>query len=364
MIDPKDRFTVKLYLFPTFAAPDPQHENAWRVPVSGVCLKSQPRRLQRRVLVNLLRRLTDVPQEQLDSPLCQERSAPFFMQPLRKRRICFEIDDQAIATIRKTKRNGQFRAKILVKEAELAENFVSTGVFELLAKDEASSELAGSLQVPMIMPQGESVISDIDDTIKFSNVENRAELLANTFVREFQPIPGMAAVYRDLKRRGCEFHYVTASPWQLFQPLEHFLRMEDYPSGSMHFRTFRISDHFLKRLGVIHRGGKAAAVRRILASFPNRKFTLIGDSGEKDLEIYSRCYRQFPDRVQRILIRLVRPEHRYRESVIAGQLMLPPDVFHVFESPPQVAEIMGLSADLSTPDLPPRGAETEGAAQG
>ncbi|MDG2012162.1 MAG: App1 family protein, partial [Pirellulaceae bacterium] len=106
--------------------------------------------------------------------------------------------------------------------------------------------------------------------------------------------------------------------------------------------TFRISDHLLKRVGVIHRGGKAAAVRRILASFPDRKFTLIGDSGEKDIEIYSRCYHQFPDRVSQILIRLIRPEHRFRESVIEGQLLLPPSVFKVFETPEELAEIMNV----------------------
>ena len=298
--------------------------------------------MQQKVLVNLLRRLTDVPHDQLESELCQQRSEPFYLAPSRKRRIKFEVDDQPIATIRKTKRNGQFRAKLLIKEPELSHGFDQRGVFNLSARDDESGIMAGGLKIRMIPATGESVISDIDDTIKFSNVENRAELLANTFVRKFLPIEGMASVYQQLHERGCVFHYVTASPWQLYQPLVEFLGEENYPAGSMHFRTFRLSDHLLKRLGVIHRGGKAAAVRRILSSFPNRRFTLIGDSGEKDLEIYTRCYRQFPDRVERILIRLIRPVHRHRESVIEGQLLLPPEVFQVFETPEQLADIMGV----------------------
>ena len=266
------------------------------------------------------------------------------MAPLRKRKIRFEIDDQPIATIKKTKRNGQFRAKLLVKETELLQGDSARDCFELSARDRESSLLAGTLPIRMIPAKGHSIISDIDDTIKFSNVENRAELLANTFARPFIPIAGMAEVYRELAGAGVEFHYVTASPWQLFEPLNAFINDFGYPVGSMHFRTFRISDHLLKRVGVIHRGGKAAAVRRILSSFPERKFTLIGDSGEKDVEIYARCYQQFSDRVERVLIRLIRPEHRFSESIIEGQLLLPPSVFKVFETSEELAQILDVSS--------------------
>jgi hypothetical protein len=345
---------VKLFLFPTYAAPDPVERDAWRVWVSGVCLKTATRRLQRKVLINLLQRLTDVPDEMLQSDLFRARTSLFFLAPARKRKLQFEVADRVVGAVRKTRRNGHFRARLLLREADLPPRRPGPGMpFGLLAREIESGDVAGCLNIPLVSAEGHSVISDIDDTIKFSNVENRAELLANTFMRDFTPIAGMPAVYRNLQERGFAFHYVTASPWQLYHPLEAFLAAQQYPAGSMHFRTFRISDHLLKRLGVIHRGGKSAAVRRILTSFPNRKFTLIGDSGEKDLEIYARCYRQFPDRVQRVVIRLVRPEHRYRESVIEGQLLLPPDVLQLFETPDQLADIMR---------LPPRGESPAAAA--
>lgn len=332
---------VKLFLFPSFAAPDPRHENAWRVRVSGVCLKSKTRKLKRTVLLNILRRFTDVPEEELQSELCLQRSEPFILAGSRKSRILFEIDGHPLATMKKTKRNGQFRAKLLVKESELSEKVSDSRVLELSARDEESNTEAGKLRIPLIAAEGESIISDIDDTIKFSNVENRAELLANTFTRPFTTVEGMAGLFKQLKESNdYEFHYVTASPWQLYEPLNEFLGDSGFPAGSMHFRTFRVSDHLLKRLGVIHRGGKAAAVRRILSSFPKRQFTLIGDSGEKDIEIYTRCYQQYPDRVKRILIRLIKPEHIHRESVIEGQLMLPDDVFQVYGSADELAEIM------------------------
>src|SRR5690606_3210230 len=38
---------------------------------------------------------------------------------------------------------------------------------------------------------GVSVVSDIDDTIKISDVRDKRALLERTFLREFEPAPGM-----------------------------------------------------------------------------------------------------------------------------------------------------------------------------
>ena len=66
-----------------------------------------------------------------------------------------------------------------------------------------------------VPPEGLSIIW-YRDTVKVSNV-NKRELLANTFLREFTPIEGMAALFRRWGRaHGAVFHYVSASPWQLW----------------------------------------------------------------------------------------------------------------------------------------------------
>jgi phosphatidate phosphatase APP1 len=195
-------------------------------------------------------------------------------------------------------------------------------------------------QMYLMDPNGISVISDIDDTIRISDVENRAELLANTFLREFRHVPGMPAVYAHLAARGMQFHYVTASPWQLHGPLRDFFGSAGYPAGSMHFRHFRLSDHFLKRLGLIYRGGKSAVLRRLLNACPQRTFILIGDSGERDPEIYTHCYREFPLAIRRVLIRLVRPRHRFRESILRARIGLPGDVFATFESAEELGNLL------------------------
>lgn len=63
--------------------------------------------------------------------------------------------------------------------------------------------------------QGISVISDIDDTVKISNVLSKRLLLKHTFYSYFKPVEGMNELYQKWSEQQCQFHYVSASPWQL-----------------------------------------------------------------------------------------------------------------------------------------------------
>ena len=63
--------------------------------------------------------------------------------------------------------------------------------------------------------QGVSVISDIDDTVKISNVLSKRLLLKHTFYSYFKPVDGMSELYQKWSEQQCQFHYVSASPWQL-----------------------------------------------------------------------------------------------------------------------------------------------------
>lgn len=59
----------------------------------------------------------------------------------------------------------------------------------------------------------------------------------------------------------------------------------------------------LQKLIRFRRSGKGAAIRMLMGKFPQRRFVFVGDSGEKDLEIYRKLAGKFPDQVLAILIR-------------------------------------------------------------
>jgi hypothetical protein len=173
----------------------------------------------------------------------------------------------------------------------------------------------GKLRLIPDTPGSVSVISDIDDTIKVTEVPaGHRVLYLNTFVREFRSAPGMADRYKQWA--DAAFHYVSGGPWQLYDPLFEFLPGEGFPDGSVHMRNFplRIEDTmnaqqfidflFNKDATAQH---KKARIREIMTHFPSRVFVFVGDSGEFDPEVYRdiKDDPKFGHRVQAIFIRTV-----------------------------------------------------------
>ncbi|KAF9191679.1 hypothetical protein BGZ50_009209 [Haplosporangium sp. Z 11] len=155
--------------------------------------------------------------------------------------------------------------------------------------------------VNLIDPEGISIISDIDDTIKETNVTAGAKtILKNTFLKEMQEVEGMASVYKDWWNQGAAIHYVSNSPWQLIPSLLEFFHTYKFPPGSAHLR---MHDSVLKTYFTTPGESKRRYIREILMDFPGRKFILVGDSGEIDMEIYTEMALAFPNQILKIFIR-------------------------------------------------------------
>ena len=54
---------------------------------------------------------------------------------------------------------------------------------------------------------------------------------------------------------------------------------------------------------MLRRSGKLSVIRALFKTFPQRRFLLVGDSGEHDPEIYGAMARRFPQQVAGIFIR-------------------------------------------------------------
>ena len=166
-----------------------------------------------------------------------------------------------------------------------------------------------------MIPTALSVVSDIDDTIKITEVPaGHRVLYLNTFIREFHSAPGMAERYKQWGQAA--FHYVSGGPWQLYEPLFEFLPEEGFPDGSVHMRNLplQVTDTTKAREFIDFLFDKQATkrhklqnIREIMARFPNRRFILVGDSGEADPEVYREIKDdpKFGNRVEAILIRTV-----------------------------------------------------------
>lgn len=179
-----------------------------------------------------------------------------------------------------------------------------------------SARHQGSGKVRLIPPVGQSVISDIDDTVKVTGfVEGSDVVLRRTFFEDFIAAPGMADRYRALPI-DTTFHYVSGGPWQMYPVLAEFLFGEDigFPLGSIHMKNVRTNLLEAESYTDIHKllaGGSGNAtiaqkheqIATLLNHFPQRTFTLIGDSGEHDPEIFRGVRDAFPQQVDEIMIR-------------------------------------------------------------
>jgi hypothetical protein len=193
----------------------------------------------------------------------------------------------------------------------------------------------GKGRIRFLEPEGLSVVSDIDDTIKISHVPaGKRAVLRNTFLKLFQAADGMRERYlMFVSEAGASadtcFHYVSGSPWQLYAPLSRFLfEQEQFPAGTVHMKNLRknlLDRGALRDIMAFALGGdlatldqKVRQITNLMIHLPRRKFILVGDSGEKDPEVYRAIQKLFPDQVLKIYIRDVLGERLTGMELITG----------------------------------------------
>lgn len=165
------------------------------------------------------------------------------------------------------------------------------------------------------------IISDVDDTILISHSPHiikklRLMLLKNAHTR--LPFEGVAAFYQALQKGSTgnyynPIFYVSSSSWNLYDLLLDFFTFKKIPAGPFILRNSRLDQY--KFITSMHRGHKLEKIEHVLSTYSEMKFILIGDSGQKDPEIYSTVVEDFPGRVEVIYIRDVSGVKRHNEIV-------------------------------------------------
>lgn len=167
----------------------------------------------------------------------------------------------------------------------------------------ASDKLSATEEVIVTGSQGISVISDIDDTIKHSAIGSGArEIFRNVFIRDLYDltIDGVREWYNKMAELGVKFHYVSNSPWQLYPVISKYFSLAGLPPGSFHLKQY---SGMLQGIFEPVAERKKVTLDKIARDFPERRFMLIGDSGEADLEVYTDFVLENPGRVVAVFIR-------------------------------------------------------------
>jgi phosphatidate phosphatase APP1 len=156
------------------------------------------------------------------------------------------------------------------------------------------------------------VISDIDDTIVVSNATSllgmARSVINNAAAR--MPFEGVAGLYRALHGDRNPIFYVSSSPWNLYELLEDFMKINGIPHGPLFMQDWGIDEATL--ILDSHTDHKLAQFQTLVDYYPELKFVLLGDSGQHDPEIYLRVIQTHPGRILAAFIRDVTPDPRDR----------------------------------------------------
>ncbi|MEO0501178.1 MAG: phosphatase domain-containing protein, partial [Pseudomonadota bacterium] len=140
------------------------------------------------------------------------------------------------------------------------------------------------------------IISDIDDTVVETGATNFVKNWRRVLIHRPQDrlaVPGAAGLYKmlvvDHRAPRHPVFYVSSSPWNLYGFITEFMDLNGIPHGPMFLKDYGIDD--TKFIASGHGRHKIAAIERILAFYPKRRFLLIGDNGQKDVEVYAQVVR-------------------------------------------------------------------------
>jgi len=327
-------------LYPSYVFYDASIKQ-WTLPFSGFVYREGHDGVRRKVFMRLLQQVLDVNVEQLKSNERFSHRIPGFLhEPQRGASVVVSALNGQVTATGSSGRSGHVRASISVPSHLTPTGWGSEpSKFHYSIAMPPSDERKFSLTADVIPPQGTSVISDIDDTLKISQVAHRRQLLHNTFLHEFVAVPGMAQLFQNWKNQGAAIHYVSSSPWQLFHPLNSFMAEHQFPNGSFHLRSYRFGDPTILRLFMSRKRNKFKIIESIFLQFPERQFILVGDSGEKDAEIYGKVARRFPRQTKQILIRRVDGRPWTNERVEKAFRRVPEDCWQTFQVPTQIRDI-------------------------
>lgn len=291
----------------------------WIVPVHGWVFELESAWLRKRAFAAAINTTYGYALNEATADIFERRTGLLIADNERNKRVVVRFGDMSFA-LPPSAPNGHFYQELRWSEAQMAqlikniETVNQPGAGASLAKPNRlrfsavlnhGDTRSFDGEVRLVPAAGISVISDIDDTIKITQVTSTADMINATFYQPFAAVPDINTVYQHWSQQGKAVHFISSSPWQLYPELEGFARDEGFPWASYYLKQVRFRDTTFFNLFKSSTTTKPGQIETLLTRYPNREFILVGDSGEHDPEIYAHIRQQYPKRIRKIFIRNV-----------------------------------------------------------
>ena len=311
-------------------------ENAgeWNLPIHGWIYEPEDSTARRALFETILDNKFDLIVDKDNETNFSERLNLLIADNERGKNIVIEMAGR-VHNLPSSGENGHFETILRLPEAEIA-TFVKAGRLPYSAVTSEADARSFAGEIRLVPPKGLSIVSDIDDTVKISNVTDRKQLLESTFLLDFAAAPGMASLYSRWAAEDASFHFVSSSPWQLYTPLHEFLDSSGFPWATFNLKAVRFRDETLFELFKKGTETKPLLIKAILDRYPGRTFILVGDSGEQDPEVYAALLHEYPEQVAEVYIRNVTQATRDDERFAKLFSGIDTNRWHLFAYPGQL----------------------------
>lgn len=195
------------------------------------------------------------------------------------------------------------------------EQDLSPGIHEVTMTTEGSQPAHTTVYI-VPADQKIGIISDVDDTVMVTALPRPFVAAWNSFVlneHARHATPGMPILLDRLHHEfpRAPIMYLSTGAWNITPSLRRFLKRNGYPKGTFLLTDWGPTPDRWFRSGSQH---KVTALKRLAAEFPDMKWILIGDDGQRDPEIYNGFAVRYPQNVAAILIRNL----TFGESVLSS----------------------------------------------
>jgi len=265
----------------------------------------------------------------------------YLSRPLRHAQLIIHSGGHEIST--RTDGHGQFSAEL--------DNHSNMPVRIYIPGDQQELQIIQSYPVRHSLSGSLfDVISDLDDTAIISHsVKNlrRIQKLAFTPAARRDVIPFTQLLFKGLREFHPTYFYVSKSESNLFNMLSKFLVSNELPQGVLFLSPYL----GLRQLLLSRKDAnfKINTIHTIL-SCTRKKYILVGDDSQQDIEVYAQVVRDYPQRVIAVFIHKTRRTLK-GQTHLAWQYLLSTNVFcRLFtnsESPVQDIERIKAIVDTS-----------------
>lgn len=229
----------------------------------------------------------------------------YFQKQSGAREITFETDDFTIATI--TNKKGFF--SIELPKFSPDEIIITSGKKRLV--------------IPQSYPwyfkqpvQEIELISDIDDTVMVSHTAAALKRIYNILFKSYGQRTAVEFSKNILQKaadRGSRITYLSSNECNLFSLITAVFRCQQLPVGGLLLTPYLLLHQLIRPKK--DKDYKMNHLKQLILGQREKKFILLGDDTQDDMEIYARAVELFKDQILKVFIRktIITPSDKQKE---------------------------------------------------